>query len=98
MTKAEYEQALKHIELENNGLRSLLFNIKKFINNTLDVFREDLADLEDERNKGVLAVLNALVDIYNRHSRFDSITPLKGACKIININDFKKGDGNGNNS
>ena len=85
MTKTELEQRIKLLEKNNNGLGSLVHEIKKFIEVNLEPFRNDVADCEDERNKGILAVLNVLVDIYNKYaSRFDKIKPLEAyKCEVM---------------
>lgn len=84
MTKTELEQRIKLLERKNDGLSSLVHDIKKFIEVNLEPFRNDVADCEDERNKGILAVLNVLVGIYNRHSNFNKIEPLKAyKCEVM---------------
>ena len=77
MTKAELEKQMDKLVKQNNGHFVLICRIKKFIETNLQPFKDNIADYEDERNKGVLAVLNKLVDIYNTYSNIDKIEPLE---------------------
>lgn len=84
MNKTELEQRVKFLEKENMGLKSLVFCFRKVINVNLQPFRDEIADYQDERNKGVLSVLNKFVDVYNAHSNLDKIQPLKPyMCEVI---------------
>lgn len=84
MTKTELEQRIKLLERKNDGLSSLVYEIKKVIQANLEPFRNNVADCENERNKGILAILNLLLGIYNKHSRFDKIEPLKAyKCEVM---------------
>ena len=90
MTKSELEEQLREMTKEYDKGILFLLHIKKFIETNLQPFRDDIADLEDERNKGILAVLNKLTDIYNTHSNIGKIEPLdtdKG--KVIKFNLIK---------
>lgn len=85
MNKADLERQIELLVGKNKGMSFLIHEIKKFIETNLSPFRDNIADCEDERNKGILAVLNVLVDIYNKYaSRFDKIKPLEAyKCEVM---------------
>ena len=84
MTKTELEEKIKLLERKNKALESFVIKIKKIIQTYLQPFRDNVADYDDERNKGILAVINYILDIYNEFSNFDKIEPLN-KCEIINF-------------
>lgn len=95
MNKAELEERIKFLERKNDGLSSLVYEIKKVIQANLEPFRNNVADWEDERNKGILAVLNVLVGVYNRHSNFNKIEPLQAyKCEVMKFK-IEQGETNG---
>lgn len=73
MTRNELEQQIEFLLKENKGMQSLILKFKKFIEINLDPFKTGIADFQDERNKGILAVLNGLGKIYNQRSKFQKI-------------------------
>lgn len=95
MNKNEMEQRIKFLEKENLGLKSLVHYFKKTIEINLQPFRDEIADYEDARNKGILAILNTFVEIYNLHSNIDKIEPLKPyMCEVIKFKVIKKDENN----
>lgn len=76
MTKQDLEQQIKIIETKNMAMEKFIFQLGKFIDTNLQPFRDDIADFDDERNKGILAVLNCLVEQYNKLCSFHKIEPL----------------------
>lgn len=91
MTKAELEQRVGILTCRVHLLENFIFEIKGFIDTHLLPFRNGIADYENDRNKGVLAVLNALTGFYNAYSKqvggLEKIEPLEPyKCEVI---DFK---------
>ena len=40
--------------------------LRKFVDTNLQPFRDGMADYEDEKNRGILSVLNCLVEKFNQ--------------------------------
>lgn len=86
MTKKELEQQIEVLLKENSellynnkGMGFIIEKFKDFIEYNLNFFKSGMGDLKNERNIGILATLNAIAKIYNKHIAYHKI-------EIVNIN------------
>ena len=92
MNKQELEQQVEILQKSNDKMLRFVFDLRKFIDTNLQPFRDGIADYEDERNRGILSVLNCLVEKFNQHSRL-KIEPLpQYKCEVIKFRVYKGGN------
>ena len=90
MTNQDKEKYIKKLEKENEALWDFIFNLRNHIDTNLQPFRDNIADFEDERNKGILAVLTFLADEYNkcfRHNKIEMLSVYK--CDVVKFKVIK---------
>lgn len=76
MTKKELEQQLNLLLKENRSMQYLILKLRNFIDSHFAFFRSEMVDMQNDWNKGVLATLNAMAKLYNKHTNFQKIETL----------------------
>ncbi|NCD07315.1 MAG: hypothetical protein EOL97_14475 [Spirochaetia bacterium] len=71
MTKNE--ETIQRLYKLNDSLNSFVNHLRNYIDKNLEFFRNGLADEEDERNNGILAVLLSVAKMINGSNYFKKI-------------------------